>query len=72
VFKVSRTSKLGQVFSIYAGKKGIDVAKLRFLLAGNPNMDDETPEILDLEVKDEIDCFLHLHPAWVLTQTSKV
>jgi len=45
-------------YSAYAGKKGIDVASMRFMLDGEAVDFDSTPEALDLEDNDQIDCFL--------------
>lgn len=44
--------------SAYAGKKGIDVNSMRFMLDGEAVEFDSTPESLDLEDNDQIDCFL--------------
>ena len=44
--------------SAYAGKKGIDVNSMRFMLDGEAVEFDSTPDSLDLEDNDQIDCFL--------------
>mmetsp|Transcript_1832 Transcript_1832/g.2702 ORF Transcript_1832/g.2702 Transcript_1832/m.2702 type:complete len:186 (-) Transcript_1832:278-835(-) len=58
MFKVKRSTKMAKVFNAYAGKKGIDVASMRFMLDGEAVDFDSTPEALDLEDNDQIDCFL--------------
>lgn len=44
--------------SAYAGKKGIDVNSMRFMLDGEAVDFNQTPGDLDLEDNDQIDCFL--------------
>ena len=44
--------------SAYAGKKGIDVNSMRFMLDGEAVEFDATPDSLELEDNDQIDCFL--------------
>ena len=44
--------------SAYAGKKGIDVNSMRFMLDGEAVDLEATPASLDLEDNDQIDCFL--------------
>ncbi len=44
--------------SAYAGKKGIDVNSMRFMLDGEGVDHESTPNDLDLEDNDQIDCFL--------------
>eukprot|EP00573_Skeletonema_grethae_P011470 CAMPEP_0201710392 /NCGR_PEP_ID=MMETSP0578-20130828/58607_1 /ASSEMBLY_ACC=CAM_ASM_000663 /TAXON_ID=267565 /ORGANISM="Skeletonema grethea, Strain CCMP 1804" /LENGTH=184 /DNA_ID=CAMNT_0048199423 /DNA_START=67 /DNA_END=621 /DNA_ORIENTATION=+ len=58
MFKVKKSTKMAKVFNAYAGKKGIDVNSMRFMLDGEAVEFDSTPESLDLEDNDQIDCFL--------------
>ena len=46
------------LYSAYAGKKGIDVNSMRFMLDGEAVDFNQTPGDLDLEDNDQIDCFL--------------
>ena len=46
------------IYSAYAGKKGIDVNSMRFMLDGEAVDFNQTPSDLDLEDNDQIDCFL--------------
>ena len=57
MFKVKRTTKMSKVFHVYAGRKGVDVNALRFLLDGERVNPDDTPEDLDLEDTGQIDVF---------------
>jgi ubiquitin len=57
MFKVKRTTKMSKVFQVYAGRKGVDVNDLRFLLDGERVGPNDTPEDLDLEDTDQIDVF---------------
>ena len=60
MFTVKRTTKMEKVFNAFAGRKGVDVQVLRFLLHGEPLYpgDRDTPESLELEDGDQIDCML--------------
>ena len=58
MFKVKRTTKLEKVFNAYAWRKGVHVNELRFFLDGQPVNFDDTPEIVELEDDDQIDCML--------------
>ncbi|KAH8051641.1 hypothetical protein JL721_11082 [Aureococcus anophagefferens] len=57
-YKVKKTTKLEIVFSLYAQRKGVDALDLRFLFNGQRVRDDETPQDLDMEDGDQIDCIL--------------
>lgn len=58
MFKVKRSTKMAKVFNTYAGKKGVEVKSMRFMLDGEAVDHDSTPSDLDLEDNDQIDCFL--------------
>ena len=59
MFKLrSRSVKLEKVFNAYAGRKGVHVNELIFLLDGQPVSFDDTPESLELEDQDSIVCTL--------------
>ena len=58
MFKLRRTTKMEKVFMAYAGRKGVDVNILRFVLDGEPVCYDETPTSLDLDDDDQIDCLI--------------
>ncbi len=60
MFKVKRAIKMQKVMNAYAGRKGVDVRDLRFLLDGKSVLGADTPETLDLEDNDQIDVFLQL------------
>lgn len=47
-----------KVFDAYAKRKSVAPTALRFLLDGERIQGDATPEQLELEDKDQIDCLL--------------
>jgi small ubiquitin-related modifier len=57
-FKIKKTTKMSKVIASYASRKGIQPQSLRFHLDGERIKDDDTPEGLDLEDQDQIDCML--------------
>jgi len=57
-FKVKKTTKMSKVFDAYAQRKGVQRKALRFLLDGERIQDDQTPDDLDLDENDQIDCLL--------------
>mmetsp|Transcript_26863 Transcript_26863/g.43227 ORF Transcript_26863/g.43227 Transcript_26863/m.43227 type:complete len:130 (+) Transcript_26863:2-391(+) len=57
-FKVKKTTKMSKVFDAFAQRKGVSRGALRFLLDGDRIKDDQTPEDLDLDQNDQIDCLL--------------
>ena len=57
IFKVKRTTKMGKVFDLYAARKEVSIKSLRFMFGERINPS-STPEQLDLEDHDQIDCFL--------------
>jgi small ubiquitin-related modifier len=58
MLKVKRTTKMEKVFEAYAGRKGVDIHGLRFLLDGERVSFDDTPEELELKDGDQIDVWL--------------
>lgn len=57
-FKVKKTTKMQKVFDAYASRKGVAKNAMRFLVDGERIEEDATPESLDLEDQDQIDCLL--------------
>ncbi|KAL3768387.1 hypothetical protein ACHAWO_010619 [Cyclotella atomus] len=57
-FKIKKTTKMTKVFANYASRKGVQPDSIRFLLDGERIPNDATPESLDLEDQDQIDCML--------------
>jgi small ubiquitin-related modifier len=49
---------MSKVIASYASRKGIQLESLRFLLDGVRIKGDDTPESLDLEDQDQVDCML--------------
>lgn len=57
-FRVKLVTRMEKVFEAYAERKNIDVTALRFLLDGTRICGDQTPKMLELEDRDQIDCAL--------------
>ena len=57
-FKVKKTTKMEKVFTAYAQRKGVALAQVRFLLDGVRIQPTDTPENLEIEDQDQIDCVL--------------
>jgi hypothetical protein len=57
-FKIKKTTRMEKVFTAYAGRRGVAVGSLRFLLDGEKIGIDQTPKMLELEDQDQIDCML--------------
>lgn len=57
-FKIKSTTKFSKVFSAYANRKGVDQASIRFVFDGQHVAPEQTPEELDMEDEDVIDCML--------------
>ncbi|KAJ1450521.1 ubiquitin-related domain-containing protein [Pelagophyceae sp. CCMP2097] len=57
-FKVKKTTKFDKVFSTYAARKGVNANSLRFLFDGTRLQGSQTPDELDMEENDQIDCML--------------
>ena len=58
-FKVQTSTRMEKVFNTYAQRKGVSLYSLRFFLDGEKIPPDSTPETLDLEDQDQIDCMLN-------------
>jgi small ubiquitin-related modifier len=57
-FKSRLGVKMDVVFQVYAQRKGVQAASLRFLLDGERILDDQTPIMLELDDEDQIYCML--------------
>eukprot|EP00986_Skeletonema_menzelii_P002705 scaffold756_cov137-Skeletonema_menzelii.AAC.5 len=58
-FKVLKTTRMSTIFNAYyATRKGASVGIMRFLLGGDRVCFDDTPETLELDDGDYINCFL--------------
>ena len=57
-FKVKKTTKMEKVFMTYAQRRGVQPSSLRFLYDGDRILATQTPESLDMEDQDQIDCML--------------
>ena len=55
---MKRHTKMKKVFDAYAKRKSVAPTALRFLLDGERIQAESTPEQLELEDKDQIDCLL--------------
>ena len=49
---------MSKVMQTYASRKGVDATTLRFLVDGDRVKPDDTPDSLDLDDQDQIDCML--------------
>ena len=63
-FKVKPQTQMGKIFEAYAKRRGIDRTVLRFMLDGHRVLDTDTPEILELENGDQVDCLLEQIGGW--------
>ena len=57
-FGVKKTTRLNKVFDAYAQRRGVNVMTLRFLFDGQRVLSDATPQDLDMEDGDQLDCTL--------------
>jgi len=58
-FKVKKTMRMEKLFNAYAKSKNVEhVHELRFFMDGDRIREDDTPETLQLEDGDQIDCML--------------
>ena len=57
-FRVKPSTNMGKIFDAYAKRRGIEKSTLRFMLDGRRVLDADTPESLDLQDLDQIDCLL--------------
>ncbi|KAH8082947.1 hypothetical protein JL720_8456 [Aureococcus anophagefferens] len=58
-FKIKPTTQLVKVFNAYAQRKGINVTSLHFFFDGMRVRNDQTPQDIDMEDGDQIDCGDH-------------
>jgi small ubiquitin-related modifier len=58
MIKMYNSSMMSKVFSAYEKIKGVEKASFRFLLKGERIYETDTPKILNLDDKDQIDCVL--------------
>jgi small ubiquitin-related modifier len=57
-FKIKKSTKMSKVFNTYAQRKGVQMSSLRFLLDGERIAETNTPQDLELDDQDQIDCML--------------
>ena len=57
-FKVKHTTKMRKIFGAFAGKAGIQLDNVRFLLDGQRIDPESTVASNDLEDQDQVDCVL--------------
>ncbi|OEU22446.1 small ubiquitin-like protein [Fragilariopsis cylindrus CCMP1102] len=57
-FKIKKSTKMSKVFNTYAQRKGVQMSSLRFLLDGERIAETMTPQDLELDDQDQIDCML--------------
>ncbi|KAK7239651.1 small ubiquitin-related modifier protein [Aureococcus anophagefferens] len=57
-FGVKKTTQLDKVFNAYSQRKGINVMTLRFLFDGQRVLSGQTPQDIDMEDGDQLDCTL--------------
>ena len=69
MFKIKRSTKMGDVFAASAARKGIGRYSIKFLIDGEDIVDDETPQTLELHDNAQIDCVL-LQVGMISTFTS--
>jgi len=55
-FKVKKSTKLEKVFNAYSNRKGFNSGSLRFLFDGQRVRPEQTPEDIDMEDGDQLDC----------------
>lgn len=55
---------MSKVFNTYAQRKGVQISSLRFLLDGERIEETQTPESLELDDQDQIDCMLEQSGGW--------
>ncbi|KAG2447318.1 hypothetical protein HYH02_007648 [Chlamydomonas schloesseri] len=57
-FKVKMKTRLEKVFNAYCNKKGVDPGSVRFLFDGQRIANESTPEQLDMQDGDVLDCVI--------------
>lgn len=63
---------MGKIFDAYAKRRGVDTKALRFMLDGKRILPTDTPTILELEDRDQIDCLLEQIGGWGVRKSCKV
>ncbi len=58
MFKMYNSTKMSKVFSAYKKNKVVEKASLCFLFKGKRISEMDTPEMLELNDEDQIDCVL--------------
>lgn len=58
IFKIKTRTKFGKVFELYCARQEIDRRAVRFLLDGHRIQENDTPESLEMENGDMIQCVL--------------
>ncbi|KAH8069935.1 hypothetical protein JL721_5472 [Aureococcus anophagefferens] len=67
-FKMKPTTQLVKVFNAYAQRKGINVTSLHFFFDGMRVRNDQTPQDIDLEDGDHIDCGDHAGSQYIFVE----
>jgi small ubiquitin-related modifier len=57
-----------KVFDTYASRKGLLASSLRFLLDGNRIKPDDTPQTLELNDLDQINCVLEQNGGYITNE----
>lgn len=58
-FKVKLNTKLNKIFNAFAERKGVSLTGMRFLFNGERLKEGDTPEMVGMKDKDQIDVILH-------------
>ena len=58
MFKIKQSTKMSTVFTAHAQQNSVDVKSVRFLLDGERINETDTPEMLELQDGEQIDCVL--------------
>jgi small ubiquitin-related modifier len=57
-FKVKKGTEMSKIFNAYAGRRGVAVNTLRFMLDERRLQSTDTPKMLEMEEDDQIDVYL--------------
>lgn len=57
-FRVKPQTTMGKMFEAYAKRRGVERSVLRFMLDGKRVLDADTPESLELQDLDQVDCLI--------------
>lgn len=63
-FKVKKSTKLEKVFNAYSTRKGVAPQSLRFLFDGQRVGGHQTPQDLDMDDGDQLDCMCGCVQRW--------